>query len=89
MPHQQAADRLKQRSTNIEVKVVFDRVNSRAAAKCLPATPMQEDFVAPGSIGTYLRNGSKVKVRPSRTLVLAPTIQRFAWWMNASRTWVA
>jgi phosphatidylserine/phosphatidylglycerophosphate/cardiolipin synthase-like enzyme len=58
------ADRLKQRSTNVEVNVVFDRMLSRGAAAAPPATLMRQDFVPPGSIATYLREDSKVHVRP-------------------------
>ena len=58
------ADLLKARSTNIEVKVVFDRLNSRGAGTAAPATPMPEDFVPPSSIGSYLRNGGKIHVHP-------------------------
>jgi cardiolipin synthase A/B len=58
------ADRLKQKSTNIEVKVIFDRLMSRVSAKTPPATPMPEGFTPPSSIKNYLRTGSKVQVRP-------------------------
>jgi phosphatidylserine/phosphatidylglycerophosphate/cardiolipin synthase-like enzyme len=58
------ADLLKSRSTNVEVKVVFDRINSRGAGKAPPATPMPDGFVPPNKIGAYLRSGSEVHVRP-------------------------
>jgi phosphatidylserine/phosphatidylglycerophosphate/cardiolipin synthase-like enzyme len=58
------ADLLKARSTNIEVKVIFDRINSRGAGKSLPATPMPAGFVPPREISAYLRSGSEVQVRP-------------------------
>ncbi len=58
------ADALKQRSTNIEIKVVFDRMISRGAARAMPATPMRAGFTPPHSMGDYLRSGSKVRVRP-------------------------
>ena len=57
------ADQLKQRSTNVAVKVVFDRLVTRAAADAPPATPMRAGFTPPRSIGPYLRS-SNVKVRP-------------------------
>jgi cardiolipin synthase A/B len=58
------ADRLKQRSTNVAVRVVFDRLLSRGAGTSPPATPMREGFVPPGSIAKYLRRDSEVRVRP-------------------------
>jgi cardiolipin synthase A/B len=58
------ADLLKARSTNVTVKVVFDRLNTRGASGASPATPMAEGFVPPRSIATYLRSGSDVRVRP-------------------------
>jgi len=58
------ADQLKQRSTNIEVKVVFDRLMSRHAAATPPTTAMPGEFTPPPSIGDYLRSGSRVEVRP-------------------------
>ena len=58
------ADLLKARSTNVEVKVVFDRLNSRGAGGAAPATPMPEDFVPPSWIGSYLRTGGRIHVHP-------------------------
>ncbi len=58
------ADRLKQRSTNIEVRVVFDRLMSRDAGKAPSATPPREGFTQPKSIAAYLRSDSEVGVRP-------------------------
>ena len=46
------------------MKVVFDRLNSRGAAKAPPATPLPEGFDEPRQIKTYLRSGSEVHVRP-------------------------
>jgi phosphatidylserine/phosphatidylglycerophosphate/cardiolipin synthase-like enzyme len=60
----QVADALKARSTNVEVKVVFDRLNSRGAGDAPPATPMSKGFVAPRFIERYLRDGGKVRVHP-------------------------
>jgi phosphatidylserine/phosphatidylglycerophosphate/cardiolipin synthase-like enzyme len=60
----EVANRLKQRSTNIEVKVVFDRLMSRQAASVPPATPMRQGFVPPDSIAAYLQKDSRVQVRP-------------------------
>ena len=58
------ADLFKARSTNVPVKVTFDRLNTRASAAAPPATPMPEGFVPPRSIAGYLRNGSEVEVHP-------------------------
>ena len=58
------ADWLKQRSTNIEVRVVYDRLMSRGGGAAPPSTPMREGFVPPRSIGAYLRRDSNVHVRP-------------------------
>jgi cardiolipin synthase len=58
------ADLLKARSTNVDVKVVFDRINSRGAGNSPPATPMPDGFIPPHKMSAYLRSGSKVQVRP-------------------------
>lgn len=58
------ADQLKQRSTNIQVKLVYDRLMSRLAADTPPTTPMPGGFTPPSSIKDYLRSGSRVEVRP-------------------------
>ena len=60
----QIADLLKARSTNVEVKVIYDRLNSRGAGETPPATPMPEGFAAPGRMSRYLRAGGEVQVRP-------------------------
>ncbi|MHC1764537.1 MAG: phospholipase D-like domain-containing protein [Verrucomicrobiia bacterium] len=60
----QMADQLKEHSTNVEVKVMFDRLTSGAAGRAPPTMPMADDFVPPRSIAAYLRSGSKVQVRP-------------------------
>lgn len=57
------ANQLKRRSTQVNVKVLLDRMGSIAAGTSPPATPMPEDFVAPSSIVSYLRQNSKVHVR--------------------------
>ena len=57
------ANQLKARSSQVEVKVLLDRMGSIAAGASPPATPMPEDFVAATSIVSYLRHGSKVRVR--------------------------
>lgn len=58
------ADILKSRSSSIEVKVIFDRLNSRGAGATPPVTPMPEDFVSPSFIESYLRDGSQIRVHP-------------------------
>ena len=58
------ADLLKARSTNVAVRVVFDRLNTRGAGGAAPSTPMPEGFVPPRSMATYLRDGGDVHVRP-------------------------
>jgi cardiolipin synthase A/B len=60
----QIADRLKERSTNTPVRVIFDHNSTRASGKSPPATPMPEGFVPPKSIRRYLTAGSQVHVRP-------------------------
>ena len=44
------ADQLKQRSGQVEVKVILDRLGTIGAGAVPPGTPMPEDFVAPTSI---------------------------------------
>ena len=57
------ADQLKRRSSEVEVKVVLDRMGSIGGGASPPATPMPEDFVPPNSIISYLRQDSRVGVR--------------------------
>ncbi len=57
------ADQLKQRSRNVEVKVIMDRLGSVAAGNFPPPSPMPEDFVCPSSISGYLGENSEVRVR--------------------------
>lgn len=58
------ADQLKQRSAQVEVKVILDRMGSIGAGVVPPATPLPEDFVPPASISSYLAKNSRVQVRP-------------------------
>jgi len=58
------ADQLKERSREIPVKVILDGMSSIAAGLHPPATPMPQDFVAPASMLSYLRQGSRVQARP-------------------------
>lgn len=57
------ADQLKQRASNIPVKVIVDQMATLSAGLAPPASPLPEDFVPPGPIVGYLRHDSKVKVR--------------------------
>ena len=57
------ADELKQRSSEVEVKVILDRMGSIAGGLSPPSTPLPEDFVAPASIFSYLKEDSNVKLR--------------------------
>ena len=58
------ADQLKQRSAEVQVKIIMDLMGSIAAGASPPATPLPEDFVAPSSIVSYLKSDSNVRVRP-------------------------
>ncbi len=58
------ADQLKERSSQVKVKVILDRLGSIASGAAPPGTPLPEDFVAPSSIYSYLEENSKVQVRP-------------------------
>jgi cardiolipin synthase A/B len=55
---------LKQRSGQVEVKVILDRLGSLGAGMTPPGTPLPEDFVLPSSICSYLKKNSRVRVRP-------------------------
>jgi cardiolipin synthase A/B len=58
------ADQLKERSREVEVKVILDRLGTIASGAAPPGTPLPEDFVAPNSICSYLEENSRVQVRP-------------------------
>jgi cardiolipin synthase len=58
------ADQLKERSRQVDVKVIMDRMGSIGAGTVPPSTPMPEDFVMPSSITSYLKEDSRVQVRP-------------------------
>jgi cardiolipin synthase len=58
------ADLLKQRSRQVKVNVILDRLASKAAARLPPATPPSKPYVPPASISSYLRRNSEVQVRP-------------------------
>ncbi|MCU0782751.1 MAG: phosphatidylserine/phosphatidylglycerophosphate/cardiolipin synthase family protein [Verrucomicrobia bacterium] len=58
------ADQLKRRSAELPVKVILDQMASITAGMAPPTSPMPVDFVPPGSITGYLRQDSRVRVRP-------------------------
>lgn len=58
------ADLLKSLSTNITIRIVYDRLNTRGAGNSPPATPMAQGFVPPRSITSYLRASGELQVRP-------------------------
>ena len=58
------ADQLKERARQVPVKVMFDRLGSIGAGGVPPGTPMPEDFVSPTSIYSYLKQDSRIQVRP-------------------------
>ena len=58
------ADQLKERSRQVEVKVILDRLGTIGGGAVPPGTPMPEDFVAPTSIYSYLKEDSRVRVHP-------------------------
>ncbi len=58
------ADELKRRSSQIEVKVILDRLGTIGGGAVPPGTPLPDDFVAPTSMYSYLRQNSRVHVHP-------------------------
>jgi cardiolipin synthase len=58
------ADQLKQRSGQVKVRVIMDRLASLEAATVPPATPPPKAYVPPNSISAYLKKDSRVSVRP-------------------------
>ena len=56
------ADLLKQRSREVEIKVLVDGLGNLVAAGATPAS-MPRDFDAPGSMERYLEQNSQVQVR--------------------------
>ena len=81
------ADRLKARSQEIPVKVMFDRMGSIAAGIVPPATPMRPDFVMPTSILSYLQADSCVQVRPTLNPWLSSDHSKVLV-VDGSRAWV-
>jgi phosphatidylserine/phosphatidylglycerophosphate/cardiolipin synthase-like enzyme len=58
------ADQLKQRSAQVHVRVIFDRLATMEAARIPPATPPPKPYVPPASISSYLKKDSHVEARP-------------------------
>ena len=58
------ADELKKRSSQVDVRIILDLMGSIAGGASPPATPLPEDFIAPASIQGYLRDNSRIRVRP-------------------------
>jgi cardiolipin synthase A/B len=58
------ADQLKERSCEVDVKVILDRLGTIGGGASPPGTPLPEDFVAPASMYSYLRQDSLVRVHP-------------------------
>jgi cardiolipin synthase len=59
------ADLLKERSSNVKVRVLLDDMGSLFAAQVAPESPMPPDFQRPPSIQSYLKDHSRVSVRAS------------------------
>ena len=57
------ADQLRARATEIEVKVLSDRIGTLTAGLSPPATALPENFTMPASINTYLKRASDVRKR--------------------------
>ncbi len=60
------ADVLKQKAEQVPVRVLFDDLGSTTAQNAAPDTPGPRGFTPPADIASYLRDGSRVRVR--RTL---------------------
>jgi len=60
------ADLLKERSEEIEVKVLMDYLGSITASQTLPETHMPNDFIMPKRIYRYLKKDSRIKVRTAK-----------------------
>jgi cardiolipin synthase len=59
------ADQLKARSSELDIRIIMDRMGSIGAGMAPPSTPWPEDFTPPASISRYLKSDSKVRVHPS------------------------
>ena len=59
------ANLLKHRSTDVKVKVLLDDMGSLFAGQTAPESPIPPGFQRPASIQSYLKSGSRVRVRAS------------------------
>ena len=59
------ADVLKERSSNVKVRVLMDEMGTLFGGGEPPGAPVPVDFKAPDSIKSYLRSESRVRVRTS------------------------
>jgi len=59
----EVADILRERSKEVEVKVVLDRMSSNASGNTQATTPVAEGFEPPTTIAGHLKKDSRVKVR--------------------------
>jgi cardiolipin synthase len=59
------ANLLKQRSAEVKVKVLLDGMGSLFAGQAEPESPIPPGFQRPASIQSYLKSGSRVRVRAS------------------------
>ncbi len=59
------ADTLKQRATEIRVRVLFDDLGTTLAQHSAPITLGPKGFVPPSNMSAYLRNNSKARARRS------------------------
>ncbi len=59
------ADKLRERSDEVGVRVLYDDFGTLSSHLSSPLTPPADDFVPPADMRDYLRDGSDVKVRLS------------------------
>lgn len=58
------ADLLRERSDEVDVKVLLDEMSSLLNGRQPPESPVPEDFTYPASIEEYMERDSKVHIRP-------------------------
>ena len=84
------ADQLKQRSRQIEVKVILDRLGSIGAGLVPPGTPAAGGFRLP-QLDLLLPAGTipAFACGPSSIPGSRPTTRRCSWWTAPMRGWAA